>query len=48
MVFLNCTNYQCVAHNFLHNPFFRSGWLNNGFSVINGVPLGRAQSPLTK
>lgn len=31
LVFLNCTNYQCVAHNFLHNPFFRSGLLNNLF-----------------
>lgn len=44
MVFLNCTNYQCVAHNFLHNPFFRSGWLNNVFSVINSVALGLPQT----
>lgn len=41
-VFLICTNYQCVAHNFLHNPFFVSPTLNVLFSglctVSNGVP----------
>ena len=44
VVFLNCTNYQCVAHNFLHNPFFRASWLNNLFSVVNSVALGLPQT----
>lgn len=44
VVFLNCTNYQCVAHNFLHNPFFRFAWLNNAFSVFNSVALGLPQT----
>jgi fatty acid desaturase len=44
MVFLNCTNYQCVAHNFLHNPFFRSRFANALFSIINSVSLGLPQT----
>lgn len=44
VVVLNCTNYQCVAHNFLHNPFFHSAWLNNAFSVLNSVALGLPQT----
>ncbi len=44
IVFLNCTNYQCVAHNFLHNPFFNSAWLNNLFSILNSVSLGLPQT----
>lgn len=44
LVFLNCTNYQCVAHNFLHNPFFRAAWLNDVFSVLNSLPLGVPQT----
>jgi fatty acid desaturase len=41
---LVCTNFQCVAHNFIHNPFFRRSWHNTGFSVLNSVALGVAQS----
>ncbi len=44
IVFLNCTNYQCVAHNFLHNPFFRSRLLNNLFSMVNSIALGLPQT----
>ena len=44
LVFLNCTNYQCVAHNFLHNPFFRSRLLNNLFSIVNSIALGLPQT----
>lgn len=44
LIFLNCTNYQCVAHNFLHNPFFRTAWLNNFFSVLNSLSLGVPQT----
>ena len=44
IVFLNCTNYQCVAHNFLHNPFFQSSLLNNLFSIVNSIALGLPQT----
>lgn len=44
IVFLNCTNYQCVAHNFLHNPFFRWEPLNALFSVVNSIALGMPQT----
>jgi fatty acid desaturase len=43
-VFLNCTNYQCISHNFLHNPFFRSARLNRIFSIVNSVALGVPQT----
>lgn len=43
-VFLIGTNFQCVSHNFLHLPFFRSKMLNDGFSIINSICLGLPQS----
>jgi fatty acid desaturase len=43
-VFLMCTNFQCVAHNFLHNPFFQSPRLNLVFGVFNSLLLGGPQS----
>jgi len=43
-VFLVCTNFQCIAHNFLHLPFFRSRWLNHAFSVWNSILLGMPQT----
>jgi fatty acid desaturase len=43
-VFLMCTNYQCVAHNAIHNPFFSSDTLNRLFSVVNSLCLGVPQS----
>lgn len=43
-IILNCTNYQCIAHNFIHNPFFRSPSLNFLFSVFNTLSLGVPQS----
>jgi fatty acid desaturase len=42
--FLMCTNFQCVAHNFLHNPFFTSPRLNAAFSVFNSLLVGGPQS----
>jgi fatty acid desaturase len=44
---LICTNYQCVAHNFIHNPFFVSGRLNTLFSLLNSPLLGMPQSLYT-
>lgn len=43
-VFMICTNFQCVAHNFLHNPFFRNERLNTAFAVFNSLLIGGAQS----
>jgi len=40
LVFLACTNYQCVAHNHIHNPFFRARPLNAAFSAFNSLGLG--------
>jgi fatty acid desaturase len=39
-----CTNYQCIAHNFLHNRFFRAEPLNHAFSVLNTLALGMPQT----
>lgn len=41
---LACTNYQCVAHNFVHFEFFRRRGLNHAFSVLNSIALGFPQS----
>ena len=44
LVFANCTNYQCIAHNFIHNPFFRAKGLNRCFGVLNTLALGIPQN----
>ena len=44
LILLICTNFQCTAHNFLHNPFFVSKRLNQVFSVVNTLVLGMPQS----
>lgn len=44
VVYLHCSNYQCTAHNFLHNPFFASGFLNRVFSAINSLGIGLSQA----
>lgn len=44
IIFMLCMNYQCVAHNFIHNEFFKSKALNYGFSVVNSIALGMPQS----
>ncbi len=38
-----CWNLQCVSHNFIHNPFFTSTWLNRAYSVMEAVTLGVPQ-----
>jgi fatty acid desaturase len=38
------TNYQCISHNFIHTPFFKSNNLNNAFSILNSLCLGLPQS----
>ena len=44
LIFLTCTNYQCVAHNFIHNPFFHSKVANQWFAVMNSLALGMPQN----
>jgi fatty acid desaturase len=44
LVFWICTNYQCIAHNFIHTPFFSARWLNHVFSAVNTLGLGVPQS----
>jgi fatty acid desaturase len=43
-VFLVCTNFQCIAHNYIHNSFFTSGRLNFVFSLFNSLLIGGPQS----
>jgi fatty acid desaturase len=43
-VFLMCTNFECIAHNFIHNPFFCSRRLNAAFGVFNTLILGSPQT----
>jgi fatty acid desaturase len=43
-VILMCTNFQCVAHNYIHNPFFTSRQLNFAFSLFNSLLIGGPQS----
>ena len=38
-----CWNLQCVSHNFIHNPFFTSTWLNRAYSVMEAIALGVPQ-----
>lgn len=35
-----CWNMQCISHNFIHNPFFRSGLLNRAYSLLETLTLG--------
>jgi len=42
--FLYAMNYQCTGHNFLHNPFFTSKYMNRAFSLINTIALGASQT----
>ena len=42
--FLVGMNYQCVAHNFIHHPFFTNNGLNEVFSVLNSLAIGLPQS----
>jgi fatty acid desaturase len=35
-----CWNMQCISHNFIHNPYFTSAWLNRAYSVLETLALG--------
>jgi fatty acid desaturase len=42
--FLMCTNFQCIAHNFIHNAFFASRRANTVFSLFNSLLIGGSQT----
>ena len=44
LCFLVCTNYQCIAHGFIHNAFFCSTALNRAFTLFNTLILGVPQT----
>jgi fatty acid desaturase len=44
VVFCYCWNVQSISHNFIHNPFFTSDWLNRAFSVLESVAMGVPQT----
>jgi fatty acid desaturase len=33
-------NMQAISHNFIHNPFFASVWLNRAYSVLESLAIG--------
>jgi fatty acid desaturase len=35
-----CWNLQCISHNFIHNPYFSSRWLNRAYSVLETLAIG--------
>lgn len=35
-----CWNLQCISHNFIHNPYFSSVWLNRAYGVVETIALG--------
>jgi fatty acid desaturase len=42
--FLICTNYMCIGHSFIHNPFFTNRRLNNVFAVFNSLLIGAPET----
>jgi fatty acid desaturase len=44
LVFCYCWNVQSISHNFIHNPFFTSDWLNRAFSVLETLVMGVPQT----
>ncbi len=37
-------NINGISHNFIHNPYFRSEWLNRLFSLVESVTMGFSQT----
>jgi fatty acid desaturase len=40
VAFSYCWNLQCISHNFIHNPYFSSPWLNRLFGVLESLCIG--------
>ena len=41
LALLNCTNFICAAHYFLHVPFFSRPWVNRVWGVVGSLSLGQ-------
>jgi fatty acid desaturase len=46
VIFNYCWNMQSISHNFIHNPYFVSAWLNRAFSILQSLVLGVPQTIL--
>ncbi len=44
VIFCYCWNVQSISHNFIHNPFFVSDWLNRAFSIVESLAIGVPQT----
>jgi fatty acid desaturase len=44
IVLCYCWNVQSISHNFIHNAFFTSVWMNRVFSVLESVAIGIPQT----
>jgi fatty acid desaturase len=40
VAFAYCWNLQCISHNFIHNPYFTSTWLNRAYSALETLAIG--------
>jgi fatty acid desaturase len=43
-IFCYCWNVQSISHNFIHNAFFTSDWLNRLFSAVETLAIGVPQT----
>ncbi len=37
-------NINGISHNFIHTPYFRPGWMNYGFSLLESLAIGFSQT----
>lgn len=44
VIFNYCWNVQSISHNFIHNPFFSSEWLNRAFNLLETIAMGIPQT----
>jgi fatty acid desaturase len=40
VAFAYCWNLQCISHNFIHNAFFASAWLNRAYGLLETMAIG--------
>src|SRR4051794_826727 len=44
VAFLYSWNLNSISHNFIHNPFFESAWLNRAYSLMSSLAVGVPQT----
>src|SRR5438132_4567469 len=37
-------NINGISHNFIHTPYFKPGWMNYAFSMLESVAIGFSQT----